>query len=169
ARKIPAMVHDADNFTQQANPLISIIPDMDSIWGDLCRVIFFDAVNIVDGSYPTEYANRIINAINKVYHHYKSKDPKISCKSIIDELVVEINRRYGLVMREEINNYLTEKYSYLTDDSEYPEYDLLDVEAQIGRTSAPSDRFRSFGKVKPPRKSSIQDLLKAAHSFRVAF
>jgi hypothetical protein len=156
------------DYYRQANPLISIIPDMDSIWGDLCRVIFFDGINITDGSYPSEYANRIINAINKIFHYYKSKDSKVSCRYIIDEFVIEINRRYGLIMREEINDYLDEKYSYKTEDAEYPEYDILDVEAQIGRTSAPSDKFRTFGKAKTPRKSTIQDLLKAANRFRTA-
>jgi hypothetical protein len=167
-RYAPRARRDMPNYTQQANPLISIIPDMDSIWGDLCRIIFFDSVNITDGAYPAEYANRIINAINKVYNYYKSKDSKISCRHIIDEFVIEINRRYGLIMREEINAYLSEKYSYVTDDVDYPDYDILDVEAQIGRTSAPSDRFRSLGKTKPPRKSTIQDLLKAADRFRNA-
>jgi hypothetical protein len=156
---------------KQYNPLISMIPDMDSIWGDLCKVIFLDARNIVDGSYPVEYANRIIDSINKIYTHYRSKKSDINCREILTEFVLEINRRYGFIMREEINMYLSERNKYIDIDEEYPadervDYDLVDVESQMGRRPAPSDRFRTFNKTKSSRKFDLQDLLKATKRFR---
>jgi hypothetical protein len=173
----------------QGNPLISVIPDMESIWGDLCKVIFVDAVNITDGSYPTEYSNRIIKSINDIYTSFKSKNATITCKDIISEFILDINRRYGFIMRQEIDAYIAEKNMYMDDVNEtytyiaeknmymvdvnetYPdednvEYDILDVEMQIGRLPAPSDKFRTYNKKKTERKFNITDLLKVVGRFR---
>jgi hypothetical protein len=155
----------------QGNPLISVIPDMESIWGDLCKVIFVDAANITDGSYPAEYSNRIIKAINDIYAMYKAKKSSITCKEIISEFILDINRRYGFIMRQEINTYIDAKTSYVDIDSEYPdednvEYDILDVEMQIGRLPAPSDKFRTYNKKKSERKFNLTDLLKVVGRFR---
>ncbi|MGL5935429.1 MAG: hypothetical protein ACRCZI_07375 [Cetobacterium sp.] len=154
-----------------ANPLISVIPDMDSIWGDLCKVIFIEAANITDGSYPTELANRIIKSINNIYKVYKGKSSSISCHDIISEFILEINRRYGMIMREEINEYLNERYSNITVDQQYldddnVDYDLVEIEMGVGRKPAPSDRFRSFGRKESPRKYQLKDLLAVAKRFR---
>jgi hypothetical protein len=172
-KSIEGTYSDNEKSTHQGNPLISIIPDMDSIWGDLCKVIFVDARNITDGAYPSEYANRIISAINSIYTDFKSKNSRISCKEIISEFILDINRRYGFIMREEINAYLDEKYNYANSDldQEYPdddnvEYDILDVEMQIGRRSAPSDKFRTLSKSKSERKFTLTDLLKVVKRFR---
>jgi hypothetical protein len=159
-------------LAQQSNPLISIIPDMDGVWGDICKVIFMDANNINDGAYPTDYANKIIDAINLVYKHYTSKKSDISCREILSEFVLEINRRYGFIMQQEINAYFVDRYSYIDVDAAYPpddanvDYDLLDVESQIGRRPAPSDKFRAFTKKSTTRKFDITDLLKIAKRFR---
>lgn len=168
----PAQIADRRALgPNQGNPLISVIPDMDSIWGDLCKVIFVDAVNITDGSYPTEYSNRIIKSINDIYMSFKSKHPTITCKEIISEFILDINRRYGFIMRQEIDAYIAEKRAYKDIDSEYPdeenvEYDILDVEMQIGRLPAPSDKFRTYNKKKTDRKFDLQDLLKVVGRFR---
>jgi hypothetical protein len=155
---------------EQDNPLVSIIPDMDNVWGDLCRVIFIEAKNINDGAYPSTIADKIIRAVNDIYRHYTTKS-KMTCKDILMEFVLEINRRYGYIMREEIQEYFREKYSYIDADAAYPadenvDYDLLDVEAQIGRRPAPSDRFRTFSRRETTRKFELQDLLKVAARFR---
>jgi hypothetical protein len=155
----------------QSNPLISIIPDMDTIWGDLCKVIFLDARNIIDGAYPTDYANKIIEAISAIYTHYKTKYPNVSTREIIMEFVLEINRRYGFIMREEINSYLAEKHSYININETYPEddnveFNLVDIESNIGRRPAPSDKFRAFTKKETTRKFDINDLLKVVKRFR---
>lgn len=156
---------------KQDNPLISIIPDMDGIWGDICKVIFMDANNITDGAYPTDYANKIIESINTIYTHYTAKKSDITCRDILTEFVLEINRRYGFIMRTEIDAYFKDRYSYIDVDAAYPDdenvdYDLLDVESQIGRRPAPSDRFRTFTKKSTTRKFQITDLLKVAKRFR---
>lgn len=158
---------------RQNTPIISMIPEADSIWGDLLKVIFLDAANIEDGSYPSDYAHRIIVAINDIYKHYKAKTPSITCQEILTEFVLEINRRYGFVMRSEIDKYLDERYKYIEDNEEYPDanrvdYDLLDVDAQTGRKPAPSDRFRTFTKGSSRRSHTIEDLHNAVRRFRMS-
>ncbi len=159
------------DLDKQSNPLISIIPDMDSVWGDLCKVIFIDAKNIDNGAYPSEYANKIIESITDIYEHYKSKYPSITCREIIMEFVLEINRRYGFIMRSEINDYFAERNMHINADQAYPdddnvEYNLVDIEMNMGRLPAPSDRFRSLTKKEVTRKYNMGDLLKVVKRFR---
>ena len=157
---------------RQDDPLVSYVPDNDSIWGDLCRVIFLEAANIDDGSYPSEYANKIIRAVNSIFKHYRSKNKSISCREILNEFVLDINRRYGFLMRSEINRYIDEKYKYINDSEEYPEedrvdYDLLDVDGEMGRRPAPSDRFRLQSKSSSNKKAqSLENFYRAVRRFR---
>lgn len=153
------------------NPLISIIPDMDNIWGELCRIIFLEATNIADGAYPSQLANRIIKAINEIYKAHISKSSGMSCNDIIMEFVLEINRRYGFIMREEIQAYFKERYSSITADQQYPDddnvdYDLVEIEMGMGKRPAPSDRFRTFGRKQHTRKFQLEDFLGFATRFR---
>ena len=162
---------DATPGNRQTNPIISMIPDMDSVFGPLCKVIFLDASNIVDGAYPAEYAHKIIDSITTIYKHFSIKKAGISTREILSEFVLEINRRYGFIMRDEIKAYLNEREEYINADEAYPDddrvdYDLLDVDAGMGRRPAPSDKFRSFSKQKSTRKYDVQDLLKSAKRFR---
>jgi hypothetical protein len=164
---------DNKNDLQKSNPIISMIPDMESIWGPICKVIFIDARNIMDGSYPSEYAHRIIDSISVIYKHYNTKKSGITTREILNEFVLEVNRRYGFIMREEITAYLDEKNAYIGIEESYPdenrvEYDLVDVDAGMGRRPAPSDKFRAFSKTKSVRKFSTNDLLKSAKRFRQA-
>lgn len=139
---------DDANFTHQgAKPIVTIIPEMDNIWGDFCKVIFIDGRSIKDGTYPAEYAKKIIESIGNIYTFFASKKKDITCKEIIAEFILEINRRFGFVYREEINKYYDEREKNLRveeyGEENFVEYDILDSENQFGRTVAPSDRFRT--------------------------
>jgi hypothetical protein len=137
------------NFSRQGkDPVVSIVPEMDNIWGTLCKVIFIEGKNIGDGSYPSEFARKIIESITNIYNTFKSKKRDIKCKEIIEEFVLEINRRYGFMMRNEINEYLKAKQKNFApgdySEEDFVEYDILDSENQFGRGVAPSDKFRRF-------------------------
>lgn len=156
---------------KQRDPLVSLIPDNNSVWGDLYRVIFIDARNIEDGAYPGEYANRIIEAVNDIWMNFRAKKKDISAREILSEFVVDINKRYGFLMRSEINAYIDEKYKYVADKENYPDeervdYDLLDVDDQMGRNPAPSDRFRSFSKGVSKKTNTLEDFYRAVRRFR---
>jgi hypothetical protein len=155
------------------DPLISFVPDTDSVWGDLCRVIFLEASNIEDGSYPMEYANKIIEAINKVYEYYNASG-KMNNKQIIQEFVLDVNRRYGFLMRAEIDKYLEQRFKHISTDVEYPDdervdYDLVDTDNVMGRQPAPSDRFRTqTRKSDKKRAQSLEHFQRAVVKFRQA-
>lgn len=155
----------------QGDPLVTMIPENDSIWGDLCRIIMLEARNITDGAYPAEYANAIIRAINNIYRAYTAKRKDITCAQILNEFVLDINRRYGFVMRSEVHKYLKEKYKYIDDDEEYKaenrvDYDLLDMDETLGRNPAPSDKFRSKTARVSKREKSLEQFYRAVRKFR---
>ncbi len=162
---------NGETFTKQNDPIVSIVPEMDNIWGTLCKVIFIDGRNIQDGTYPSEYARKIIQSITEIYTHYSQKKKGITCREIIEEFVIEINRRYGFMMRDEINDYLKERelnYKNISyDEEDVMDYDLLDVNNQFGRGAAPSDRFRTFAtKNAAGREISFRQFNNAVKRFR---
>lgn len=143
----------------QQNPIISMIPDMDNIWGDLFKVILVDGEKVNNGAYPASYSLRIIESINKIYNAYKSS--RKSCVDIILEMIQEVNQRYGFIMREEIGKYVNSKYRYENNpdqieyvDDDRVDYDILDSERSVGRRPAPSDKFRSFQNLSSREKNT---------------
>lgn len=83
-----------------------MIPDMDSIYGPLLKIIMLDARNIGDGAYPAQYAQSIVKYITDIYEYHAAKGK--NCRDILQDFVIHVNRRYGLVMRAEIDKYITE-------------------------------------------------------------
>ena len=147
----------------QNDPIIvSMIPSFDGIWADFVKVIFVDAANINDGGYTDSFTQELINSINSIYTHYKSKYGADVCTKILENFVAEVNLRYGLIMQDEINNYIDEKnkglndQTYATDDN--VDYDILDAKDQFSRNAAPSDKF-----IKESYKSSRLSTLAHKH------
>lgn len=159
-----------DFKNEGSDVVISHIPDIDGVWKDFAQVIFWDARN-VQGSYPVAYAERLISAINKIYKHYNGKN----CRDIIDEFILEVNRRYGFMMRNEIQAYISErgesedlerKLDQLDDDNELEDFDILGSNEYSGRRSAPSDRYRVFKPSKAQEKRALQLFHDAVKGFR---
>jgi len=135
-------------YNKQSDPLVSIVPEMDNIWGDICKIIFIDNRNIGDGTYPSEQARKIINSVTDIYTYYKN-NKKSSCKEILEDFIMEVNRKYGFMLRSEINEYLKikkEEFKYYTYDQgeDVSSYDLLNTNDEYGRGIIPSDNFRSY-------------------------
>jgi hypothetical protein len=125
--------------------IVSMIPSFDGIWADFVKVIFVDAANINDGGYTDSFTQDLINSINIIYTHYKSKYGPDTCTRILENFVAEVNLRYGLVLQDDINSYLKEKDKGLKDETydgeDNVDYDILDSKDQFSRKSAPSDKF----------------------------
>lgn len=147
AGKEADMAGDPPVYQKNDNDLVfSAVPEMDGVWGPLYKAICgADGANIENGAYPSYVTNAIYKAINDIHAHYKGK----SCRDIVQEFVKEINNRYGLMKRKEIATYLDNRESDLKDSTLYDtlaedrvDFDLLDAENEMGRKSAPSDRFR---------------------------
>ncbi len=161
--------------------IISMVPDFDGVWSDFVKLIFVDVDFIKDGTYADGDVDKLINACNDIYRHYKSKSPKGTCRYAMQQFVKEINRRFGFVKRKEIKAYYDEKDHYLNKgagkgvgyDKMYPkesttvDFDLLNSEKK-GRGVAPSDRFQKVtatakGHIAPREKAK---LWKIAEIFR---
>ncbi len=162
---------DDNNLTHQKDPIVSIVPEMDNIWRDLCNVIFIKGRNIQDGSYPAEYAKTIIETTTEIYKSYAGKKRDIKCREILEEFILEINRRYGFMLRSEINKYIESREKDFSPDTydtnEDVDFDLLGANDVLGRAPAPSDRFRSFGNnSRPARQYELNQFYVAVRRFR---
>jgi len=162
-----------NNYANQNNPIVSFIPEMDNIWRDLCFAIIIDGQTITNGAYPLEIARKIIMSITEIFKHYKNKKSNITCREIIQECIMEINRRYGFMMRNEIETYLDTRGAlnkasdeFYPDDDDNVDFDLLDANNALGRRTAPSDRFRSFNVSNSNRTNSLSLFYQAVRRFR---
>lgn len=127
--------------------IVSMIPSFDGIWADFVKIVFVDAVNVTDGGYTDTFSRDLITSINDIYTHYKPKYHSNTCSKILENFVAEVNLRYGLVKRQEINNYIKERDAGLNDESynedENVDYDILNSKDEFSRKAAPSDKFVS--------------------------
>lgn len=144
------------------NIVVSMIPAFDGIWSKFVKVIFVDAANVTDGGYTETFSYELIDSINEIYSHYKSKYPTNTCQKVLESFVAEVNMRYGLIKQQEIDHYLDEKDKGLDDKDEYNaydenvDYDILDSKAQFRRKQVPSDKFRKEG-YKTLRNSDLKN------------
>jgi hypothetical protein len=143
------------DFRKGADPkdeiVVSIIPHIDGVWSKFVKLIFIDADKVEDGQYTATYSGDLIESLNSIYTHYKSKyTTQEICTKIMENFVAEINTRYGMIKRSSINAYIDQRYTGLN-DNEYDEsndnvdFDILDSKQSYGRKTAPSDRFRKEG------------------------
>ena len=155
--------------------MVSMVPSFDGIWSDFVRIIFVETDYIRDGSYTDMNLQKLIAVINEIYKKYSAKYPKSTVREVINAFVTEINRRYGFVKKNEINEYFDSTREHLVShgpdaypDEDRVDYDILDSDQDYGRKPAPSDRFQ---KVSPGPKSSHrfaekEQLMLAAIQFR---
>ena len=149
------------NQADKDNIVVSMIPAFDGIWSRFVKVIFVDASNVTDGGYTETFTMELVESINDIYTHYKSKYGADICIKIMENFVAEVNLRYGMVIQDEIDKYLKEKDKGLEnneydDEDENVDYDILDSKDQFGRKPVPSDRFRTSG-YKNTRNSRIKN------------
>lgn len=105
-----------------------MIPDMDSIYGPFLKLIMVDARDVGNGAYPAQHAQAVVKYITDIYEYHAAQGK--STKDILQDFVVHVNRRYGLVMRSEISKYIEEQFKYTSETNTYPDdervdYDLL--------------------------------------------
>jgi len=142
-----AVITSASTSSATANELlISMIPSFDGIWNKFIKVIFVDAAGVKDGGYTESFSIDIVESINDIYTHYKSKYGSDICIKIMENFVAEINLRYGIIKQDEINNYIADKDRGMIDSNEYDSidnvnFDILDADKQFGRNKVPSDKF----------------------------
>lgn len=127
---------------------ISFVPEIGNVWSNLIKNIFDKSKHIENGVYTPENMRKIVSEVNSIYRHYKSSAPAESIvRHIILELVAEINRRYGVIKRQELLNYYrvinsTKRNRIDIGESNYSnnDFDILNEEIEFEEKS-PSDAF----------------------------
>ena len=129
------------------NEIISYVPEVGNIWSGLIALVF-DRSNFMSTSiFSDDVIRKMITHINSIYQHYKSVAQTDNLtRHIVMELVNEINRRYGIVKRQELSDYYKAmslaKKGIRTEESrgDFIDLDILD-ESNDYESSAPSDAY----------------------------
>ena len=137
-----------DDPRSTANPselIISMVPEVGSMWAGFIQCIFDQPVG-TNGVYTENVLKRIVHEINEVYSTFKARNPKDFVLAIITDFIAEINGRYGLMSRTDINEYRATEttrrtaYEYGRGIGEVDDFDTLDDDTR-GSGVAPSERF----------------------------
>lgn len=94
---------------------ISMVPDVDGTFAGLIRLIFRKTKYVSNNAYSDEDIKEIIRECNLIYQRMQSKYPQNTVMETYHEFVAEINRRYGIISKDERNDYEREfgyRYGY---------------------------------------------------------
>ena len=122
-----------------------MVPEVGSMWAGFIATIFDQPLN-TNGLYTDNVLKRLIHEINEVYVAYKNRGSKDITSAVISDFIAEINSRYGVMQRSEIDAHRKEEYARRRQlnysDKSVPDddYDVLDSD-NIGTGVAPSDRY----------------------------
>ena len=158
--------HDlTDDKTKAANSRmlsrqIAMIPEIGGVFSKFIDLIFFKYEAIADGNYSEDECAEIIESINKIYNHYKdSENEDKLCIKIINEFVLEINRRYGIIKGSHLTKYISNLTSVDENNSSTYKtknnYSILPDEDSKGvdLSRSPSDQYSVVSSVKTNLKS----------------
>jgi hypothetical protein len=168
---IPAV---AGNPVVPANTdiLVSIIPSFDGVWHKFVHLMFVETRNVEDGGYTEHMTSEIIESINSIYNHYKPLYKQDACYKILEAFVSEINLRYGLVKREEMAEYMNERYKSSEETGYSVEneviHSVLDGD-EYSRHAVPSDKFTKESFRNRGELANVENkyLLNAMRTFRI--
>jgi hypothetical protein len=123
---------------------ITIVPEFDGVWENFIKTVFVDAKYITEGGYSENHIKTIIREVNDIYSKYRNASSTV--QDVVSAFVAEINRRYGIVKKTDVEKYLKDRRRYDINNDAYSteerlEYNILDERDQNGRGPAPSDRF----------------------------
>lgn len=133
--------------------MIAFVPDISGIWANFINLIFNRIDYVREGAYSEADVRILVSEINKLYMHYKKKDPKDTMYAACMGLVETINERYGLLKKEEVKAYMgaklsgdrytapTNNWDLIDNPLEEVDFDILDSKDQYGRRPAPSDKY----------------------------
>lgn len=126
---------------QDDTKFITFVPEMNDVWGKFIQIVFEDTKDLGEGAYMDRHVRELIEECNKFYRKHGT------VLKVIREFIAEVNRRYGLVMKKDIQKYNEAKRdryenSVTYDENEKVDFDILgDGNMGLGRGIAPSDRY----------------------------
>lgn len=111
---------------RDTNLKITMIPDINGIFSGLINLIFRRTSYIENEAYSDMDIKDIIRECNLIYQRMKTKYPQDTIMETFREFVAEINRRYGLLSKDEYEKYEKEfgdsyDYNYITNPDEFDE------------------------------------------------
>ena len=137
-------VFDFDSNKNPPVPILSMVPDMDGTFQGLVELIFDRAKHVQHGTYSEADIKTIIEEVNKIYMTSKGKNV---VSTVINDFIAEINRRYGILVRQERERYqralsgrYTERYQSLRDE-ERTDFEILPNEEDNYPRPGPSDSY----------------------------
>jgi len=93
--------------------IIAYIPEIGTIWTGLIQCIFDESRYIDQGIYNLNNMKSIIYEVNNIYKHYaKNVSSDKLVKTVVLDLVAEINRRYGILKEKDIAEFYQIKKKY---------------------------------------------------------
>ena len=132
--------------------VIAYIPEIGTVWSGLIQCIFDESKYIKDGIYSINNMKDIVNEVNKIYNSYKSTSKDKLVRTVVLDLVSEINRRYGILKQKDIAEFYQIKKKYVKNvvDAQFEDnvnFDILDENNEYERTG-PSSKYveSSFNK-----------------------
>jgi len=159
-----------NKYKSDESEVIAYIPEIGSIWSGLIQCIFDESRYIANGIYSVENMKKIIFEVNNIFKSYKNVEKPKLVRTVILDLVSEINRRYGILKRQEINEFyqIKKKYTKNMDDINVNNvnFDILD-DANEYEDAGPSSQYTEniFNKTSSSSKI-IQNDINIVKSFR---
>lgn len=156
---------------------ISFVPDIDGVFSGLIRFVF-RKINFADpAAYSDEDIAEIIRECNSIYAKLAPKHPENTIPCIFDDLVMEVNRRYGLITQERRKQYEAEtgfRYDYYragpdalysTSKTEFlpSDYRLLDGEGDETSRMSNAQRLLEAQVTPLENKSREHEAIAVAH------
>lgn len=125
---------------------IAMLPELEGIFSGIIRLVFQKAVSPESGDYSDSELRSMVAELNRIYEYFHEKNGDQAPKAAASAFVMEINRRYGLVKKKDMNDYWnmiklvrTGQSQGLVNDTNYailPDEDASEVDRR-----APSDRY----------------------------
>lgn len=150
--KLPRLIEfyrELLGFNYKKNINIAFLPDLDGVFTQLFLLIFRRSANPENGDYSDSELHKIVEEINNIYNYYaKQNKSEDITTSVMQDIVIDINRKYGLIKKEEYDIWvkMTKQNSNLdkirinnTNYSILPDENEFEV-----NTMAPSDIYKSI-------------------------
>jgi hypothetical protein len=158
--RLPRLVEFYRGFLRwdgEGDPLkIAMLPELEGIFSGLIRTIFQRMASPEDGDYSDSELRSVIREINQIYAHYAEKGKDKIAQNAASGLIMEINRRYGLIKADDMKKYwglVSQARSGAWASDSGTNYAILpgeedaDIESSV---RAPSDRYVYPGAVGAP-------------------
>jgi hypothetical protein len=151
---------------------IAYIPEIGTTWSGLIQCIFDESRYINQGIYNINNMKNIVYEINNIYKTYaKNVSSDKLVKTVVLDLIAEVNRRYGILKEKDIAEFyqIKKKYQKYPGDAKLEDnvnFDILDENNEY-QLEGPSSMYieKHFSKYNNESSMNINDM-KLIRDFR---